>query len=49
MLAELEAVKNVHVEPRGQGKIEGVLAEYYVSVRPLIIYYRVCDGSSVDV
>lgn len=37
MVAELEAVKTVHVEPRGQGKIEGVLAEYYVSAPVLLL------------
>ena len=38
LLEDLEAVKAVHVEPRGQGKIDGVLAEYYVSMRPLSFY-----------
>ncbi|CAM9453258.1 unnamed protein product [Scytosiphon promiscuus] len=29
LLQALEGIKGVHLEPRGQGKIDGVLAEYY--------------------
>ena len=32
LLEALDAIKGVHLEPRGQGKIDGVLAEYYVSI-----------------
>lgn len=32
LLQALDEIKGVHLEPRGQGKIDGVLAEYYVSV-----------------
>lgn len=32
LLQALDEIKGVHLEPRGQGKIDRVLAEYYVSV-----------------
>ncbi|CAN0460042.1 unnamed protein product, partial [Ectocarpus sp. 8 AP-2014] len=32
LLQALQEIKGVYLEPRGQGKIDGVLAEYYVSV-----------------
>lgn len=37
LLQALDEIKGVHLEPRGQGKIDGVLSEYYVSVESLSI------------
>lgn len=35
LLQALDEIKGVHLEPRGQGKIDAVLAEYYVSLELL--------------
>lgn len=36
LLQALDEIKGVHLEPRGQGKIDSVLAEYYVSTVPVL-------------
>lgn len=44
LLQALEDIKGVHVEPRGQGKIDGVLAEYYVSAQSVFLCCRLEIG-----
>lgn len=39
LLQALQEIKGVYLEPRGQGKIDGVLAEYYVSFACLSVFF----------